>query len=211
MITINEKPTLLGLDNVAADGAEAFDTIEGVLQELGRNDTVAPDTIVQLKDDLKHGKRYLKGQYKLDCENIESNVPDHCHLYALSDRKVPEYQSVCNHHHDSRCPDCERLKDTLKSVEEVVRSCEVDEKSKSVMLYDITQAREKIEQWKGHILAVIHQEKQKHDVMQQMNEETAFIIIDFAMKYLPKRYREDMASWFGKTGLIFVMIFWYYG
>ena len=29
---------------------------------------------------------------------------------------------------------------------------------------------------------------------------TAFIIIDFAMKFLPRQYQESMRSWFGKAG-----------
>ena len=34
-----------------------------------------------------------------------------------------------------------------------------------------------------------------------MDENTAFVVIDFAMKFLSRRYRESMANWFGKAGM----------
>ena len=34
-----------------------------------------------------------------------------------------------------------------------------------------------------------------------MDKNTAFIVIDFAMKFLSRRYRKSMANWFGKAGM----------
>ena len=34
-----------------------------------------------------------------------------------------------------------------------------------------------------------------------MDENTAFVVIDFVMKFLSRRYRESMANWFGKAGM----------
>lgn len=67
-------------------------------------------------------------------------------------------------------------------------------------MYEISEACKRIEVWKAHILTVIHQDTHKHDIFEEIDDETAFIIIDFAMKFLSQRYRESMANWFGKSG-----------
>lgn len=47
----------------------------------------------------------------------------------------------------------------------------------------------------------INQERAKQDILESLDDETAFIVIDFAMKFLARRYRESMANWFGKAGM----------
>ena len=66
------------------------------------------------------------------------------------------------------------------------------------MIHDTQNSISKINVKKGHILTVINQEAHKTDILQQLDENTCLIIIDFAMKYLAKKYRESMSSWFGK-------------
>ena len=36
--------------------------------------------------------------------------------------------------------------------------------------------------------------------LDKLDHQTALVIIDFAMKYLSRRYRESMSKWFGKAG-----------
>ena len=69
-----------------------------------------------------------------------------------------------------------------------------------MMRYENDEAVNKIETWKAHILTVIHQDSHKYDVLDKLDHQTALVIIDFAMKYLSRRYRESMSKWFGKAG-----------
>jgi hypothetical protein len=42
----------------------------------------------------------------------------------------------------------------------------------------------------------------KHlDVLRLLDEKTVFIVNDWAMKFLPQRYRESQQDWFGKRGI----------
>ena len=60
--------------------------------------------------------------------------------------------------------------------------------------FDMKETQKSIDTWKAHILAVINQEKQKTDILNSLDTETAFTIVDFAMKFLSRRYREFMAK-----------------
>ena len=52
---------------------------------------------------LTNGKRYLKGEYKVDCaDDTGSNVAGYCRLFALSDPSETWFQENYNHEYDKR-------------------------------------------------------------------------------------------------------------
>ena len=61
-------------------------------------------------------------------------------------------------------------------------------------------AADDILQYKMHILRAIHQDHAKTDLMEKLSERRALIIFDFAMKFLPQKYREAQVDFFGKKG-----------
>ena len=52
----------------------------------------------------------------------------------------------------------------------------------------------------AHLLRSVNQEEEKHIALTQLDEETCLIIMDWAMKYLPQQFREQMSEFFGKRG-----------
>ena len=72
---------------------------------------------------------------------------------------------------------------------------------KEELEHDISNAIDKIERWKAHILRAVHQDVAKDDILTNMTPEQALIIMDWAMKFLPLKYRETQGKWFGKKGL----------
>ena len=196
----NQRKSLSGLDNIAAEGSDAFESIIKALQLVSSK--CRSDLVKIVTDTLAEGKIYLKGDYKARCADDGSRVADHCRLLALSDPKNKDFQEKCNHGHDKFCDNCENLKDVLTKSESIINECNSFStiKEKSSLLYDVSTAIEKIHTWKAYILATIHQESQKNDIFAHLDRETVFFIIDFAMKVLPKRYRESMVKWFGKKG-----------
>ena len=191
----SQRKSLSGLDNIASEGSDAFDKLIHVCKAIeGEN----MDDIV---NQLTIGKRYLKGNYKAHC-SMDScqQIADHCRQYALSAPSQPMFQSKCTLLHDTHCNDCEKLRNATLSIEEYVKSANIPEKEKADYLYDVKNGIESIFSWKGHILATIHQDKRKQEIMQELDNVTAFIIVDFAMKFLARRYREAMSNWFGKAG-----------
>ena len=62
-------------------------------------------------------------------------------------------------------------------------------------------AKRAILSWKSHILRSTNQDRARLDVLEQLDGENILIVNDWAMKFLPQRYRESQADWFGKRGI----------
>lgn len=75
------------------------------------------------------------------------------------------------------------------------------QEEKEELQHDISIAIDKIERWKAHILRAAHQDVAKDEILNSMSQKQALIIMDWAMKFLPMKYRETQGEWFGKKGL----------
>ena len=150
------------------------------------------------------GCRYLKGDFHTHC-SLEycKGVADHCIKYALSDQTEKLYQSNCNYSsHENSFDQCESLLDALFKITALVtKNKQVSPNEEEELKYDINRSTTCVNIWKAHILASINQEHAKKKLLAEMDENTAFVVIDFAMKFLSRRYRESMADWFSKTGV----------
>lgn len=69
------------------------------------------------------------------------------------------------------------------------------------LLYCYNQAAQAIESWKSHLLRSVQQDKARTDILQRLDESSVLITQDWAMKFLPQKYRETQADWFGKRGI----------
>ena len=69
-----------------------------------------------LRQKLQNGKRYLKTEYRMQCEEDGSPCPDHCTYFALSDLQNTEFQGTCAHEHEVRCANCESLKSVIQEI-----------------------------------------------------------------------------------------------
>ena len=63
------------------------------------------------------------------------------------------------------------------------------------------QAKNHIFDWKAHILRLENQDLAKQDVLKSLDETSALITMDWAMKFQCQKYREKQSEWFGKRGL----------
>lgn len=199
----SQRTSLRGLDNIAADGAVGFQTIERIvndLEQVGVEKTWAIET----KKRLKNAKLYLSVNYPTHCSMESSLCKDHCVNFALSDPKEKCFQQPCNHNHVMKCDECEDLKLVITDIEDIIQSqCSSSyaHEQKEDMLHDLKQASQDVFSWKAHILRSINQDRAKEDILKKLDENTVLIVMDWAMKYLPTRYREKQSQWFGKRGL----------
>ena len=76
----------------------------------------------------------------------------------------------------------------------------ITENERNDFYYNATQSVHSGLQWKTHILTTVNQDIAKQLILERLDDSTAFIIIDFAMKFLACRYQESIRSWFGKAG-----------
>ena len=61
----SERNSLQGLDYFTAQGAKAFEDLEGVAEEIGEKCGKGSLWVKEKKEQLKSAKRYLKGDYKV--------------------------------------------------------------------------------------------------------------------------------------------------
>ena len=67
--------------------------------------------------------------------------------------------------------------------------------------FSVRQAKTNILPWKAHILRSINQDSSRIDILTLLDESSVLVVQDWAMKYLPRKYRESQTDWFGKRGI----------
>ena len=90
------------------------------------------------------------------------------------------------------------LNENQKQVEMRQFLCEDD---KDEIIFLVQKAKQAISEWKAHQLRSVHQDVSRLDVLQCLNSSCVLIVQDFAMKFLPSRYREAQSDFFGKRGI----------
>lgn len=192
------QKSLQGLDNVTAEGTEAIDNLIKIVENLVENGAQE-----QWRKDIEIGikevKRYFKTDFKAHMGRQE-NCADHCTTFALSDPKKRELRKKCNHKHDIACERCDSLETVLKEIKSQIDVNDIDDEQKSRLKFDFKQCETALYAWKAHLLRTVVQEEAKQDALSKLDHETCLIIADWAMKFLPLKYRENMSQFFGKRG-----------
>lgn len=76
--------------------------------------------------------------------------------------------------------------------------CEDD---KDEVLFLVQRTTQAISEWKAHQLRSVHQDISRLDALQSLDSSCVLIVQDFAMKFMPSRYREAQSDFFGKRGI----------
>ena len=196
----SQQKSLQGLDYVSTEGSEAIDVLEEAVETLEQNG-VDGFWSKEMKANLKNGKRYLKNEYQVHIGG-EENCPDHCLYFSLSDPSQPSFSSPCSHNHDAICDRCLNLSNTLGQITKKLSESGtvLTETQKGNIQFEVQHAVESVNAWKAHLLRTINQERAKHEVLSGLDRESTMLVLDWAMKFLPLKFREQMTDFFGKKG-----------
>ena len=77
--------------------------------------------------------------------------------------------------------------------------CSEDDRDEALYLY--RNASLAICAWKRHLLRTVRQDQARFDALDFLDEQTVLMVNDWAMKFIPQKYRESQADWFGKRGI----------
>jgi hypothetical protein len=146
----SKRKNLHGLDNITADGYAGFETVDVVLRNLERSGCINSEDQHDLQSKFKSAKEYLKGQFKLNVAT-QSNCPDHCLTWALSDPNDIHFKSKCEHEHNMMCSSCENLHHIMDEVTNVTFQSADDRE-------EFLEAVRKITNWKAHIVRTVNQD-----------------------------------------------------
>ena len=130
-----------------------------------------------------------------------SSVPDHCRPYALSLANDSDFTTTCTHQHNLACDRCSLFPTVMQEVELQLERTEIPCEEKEEMKFVVAQSKKNIEAWKAHILRSINQDEARLNSLNTLDDNSVLVVLDWAMKFIPRKYRESQADWFGKRGL----------
>ena len=190
---------LQGLDNITASGMSAIETMlksVSKMEAFGLSGQKAKD----LTDLLHIVNQFLKYEYKSHLNQLDS-CGDHCTTFALSDTSNNKFASSCNHSHDVICDKCSMVSTLVDLVRKEVSMLQIPSTILEEINYEIDSAESNVLDWKKHQLRTIHQDLSKKSILDNLASNQAFIIMDWAMKFLPFQFRETQSDFFGKRGI----------
>ena len=62
----------------------------------------------------------------------------------------------------------------------------------------ISQAKQSVECWKAHLLPTVNQDECRFEILSSLSASFILLVLDWEMKYHPRKYRESQSDWFGK-------------
>jgi len=111
-------------------------------------------------------------------------------------------QKSCDHTHTQRCGQCEALEELLNNIQKATQEVDFGSaEDHDEALYLCQHAKQAINLWKCHQIRTVRQDQARLDVLDRLDDKTCLITNDWAMKFLPQRYRESQSDWFGKRGI----------
>jgi len=109
--------------------------------------------------------------------------------------------ATCEHEHDVKCDRCSLFPSLCDEINSALHEHDIPSDDKEDMKYVISQSKKSIEAWKAHLLRSINQDEARLDILKSIDSHSVLIVLDWAMKFLPRKYRESQSDWFGKRGI----------
>ena len=69
------------------------------------------------------------------------------------------------------------------------------------MEYEISQSIQSIEAWNAHLLRAINQDAARHEILENRDARAVLVVMDWPIKFLPRKSRKSQSDWFGKNGI----------
>ena len=74
-------------------------------------------------------------------------------------------------------------------------------KKKKKPNFVVEQSKKNVEAWKSHLLRSVNQDEGHIDMLNTLDSKSVLVVLDWAMKFIPRNYRESQTDWFSKRGI----------
>ena len=108
---------------------------------------------------------------------------------------------MCDHEHNDICDECTNLRITFEEIKHAISSSIDDNQVSGRLLAKFITYQEAIDAWKCHLLRTVNQDLCRQEILETLVNDSVYIYMGWAMKWLPEKYREGQSSFFGKRGL----------
>ena len=75
------------------------------------------------------------------------------------------------------------------------------ENQREELQFDFESVKEKVLQLRSHLLRAKNQERAKTKILSELQPHQALLTMDWAIKFLPSKFREAQQDWFAKKGI----------
>ena len=177
--------SLHGLDNITAEGNEAFDKLRAIIDTLVENGK--EQHWAEMRRDLTEAnRRFEDPTIKRTWVETKTTVTIVPYMTLISDPENPDFCEECSHSLDIHCDRCDSLDsnfhDILKRTDDLV----INDETRTRMNLENKECSRALHAWKAHLLLSVNQEEAKQNALTQLA--------------LPQHYREQMSEFFGKRG-----------
>ena len=76
-----------------------------------------------------------------------------------------------------------------------------EDEVKEELRFFMGKAKQDIVSWKAHLLRSVNQEEARLDIVNALDSTSVLLVQDWAMKFLPRKFRESQTDWFAKRGI----------
>ena len=123
-------------------------------------------------------------------------------MHALSDRSESstDFQGECHHKHAYHGERCEVLESVTTEILQELEDSDASEEKKATVLLDYKESVQNISAWNAHLLRFVNQEQAEQDTLDNLNQESCLVVMDWVIKCLSHRYRKQMIEFSGKRG-----------
>ena len=86
--------------------------------------------------------------------------------------------------------------------QKALKKAECTNDTQEELVFVASQAkRQHIHSWKSHLLRSTNQDDCRVDVIKDLDETSVLLVLDRAMRYLPRKFLESQTDWYGKSGI----------
>ena len=204
---------LKGINATVEEANEAMKALEklmGDLQEAAvSKNHYKQESFDSLFESLRAAQKYYKSHY---CFNLEphSSVASHCLKHGLSDPEEDGFQEKCTEDHPEICENCQLIPNIVQCLEGVLKTLDDAKDLPDHLTFDEAQfllhdSHLKIVSLVGHLMRNQMSNSEWEQKIHEKKPHVAFVTVDFAMKFIAKKFRESTKFWYGKVSLILLI------
>lgn len=94
-----------------------------------------------------------------------------------------------------RCDRCVRLASVVNEIEDALKEAECTNDTREELVFVASHAKQHIHSWKSHLLRSTNQDDCRLDIIKELDETSVLVVLDWAMKYLPRKFLESQTDW----------------